>query len=133
MHQKNCLILSHHLSRYDILIFDPAYNALNQFNEPGFDGTRFAGLGILRNADLPSLWVDKSATNSATVKPIDQLRSLDRSLKFVSATSTSLAGQLHRKMLSSGMQPTRGASCPRGYVRGGACRDLPLPATLVWF
>lgn len=32
---------SHHLDWYDLLIFDPTYNAANQFNEPGFDGTAF--------------------------------------------------------------------------------------------
>ena len=32
---------SHHLDWYDLLIFDPTYNAANQFNDPGFDGTSF--------------------------------------------------------------------------------------------
>lgn len=34
------LLESHHLDRYDLLIFDPQFNHLNKFNR-GFDGTQF--------------------------------------------------------------------------------------------
>jgi len=35
------LLSSHHLASYDILIFDPDYNYLQQYNDPSFNGTAF--------------------------------------------------------------------------------------------
>jgi len=44
------LLSSHHLASYDILIFDPDYNYLQQYNDPSFNGTAF-------NHQLPAAYL----------------------------------------------------------------------------